>query len=319
MIEPKNSNQEERSIPATIPIYEFQKEDKVQTITMPELRSSIRRESGLAGIRDIPVQYWTLYGILLNTLENHDLNYTEKEIYVQSNSSKAYLTDLEKSVGYDNKNAPVNRWRFDKIISTIQLPAISEDIGTFPEPRNAAIGVTINKEGISVAFGMNVHSCTNFNVIGGTILRSYKYGNNESIAWELMLHKIEQWIKNIDQVWKIQNDIMHDMKSFILPIDIPVIEELVGDLYISALKQAYFKGNYTPFDTHELSNFVKEMIQSRKTEDKLASVWDVYNWGTSIMKPGIVDIGEIANNSNMWSDYLIKRFELNVPEAIIVE
>lgn len=315
MIEPKNANQ----AGPIIPIYEFQKEDKVQTITMPELKSSIRRESGLAGIRDVPIQYWTLYGILLSTLESNNVNYTEEEIYVQSNSSKAYLTDIEKTLGYDNKNAPVNRWRFDKIISTIQLPAIIGEFGGPTEPRNAAIGITINKEGISVAFGMNVHACINFNVMGGTILRSYKYGDNESMAWELMLYKIENWIKNIDQIWKVQNNIMNDMKSFVLPVDVPVIEELIGDLYINALKQAYFKGGFTPFDTHELSSFAKEMIRARKTEDTLASVWDVYNWGTSIMKPGIVDIGEIANNSNMWSDYLIKRFELNVPEAVIIE
>jgi hypothetical protein len=303
-----------------IPIYEFVKEDKIQTITRDELQMSIRRESGLAGIRNIPVQYWTLYSILLTALEEHKLNFTEKDIIVQANSSRAYLTDLEKSAGYDNKRAPINRWRFDKIISTIQLPNIMAGSGGPAEDvRNAAIGLTVNKEGIMVSFGMNLHVCENFNVLGGTCLRSYTYGKEEGLAWELMLHKIKGWIKNINQIWTVQNSIMKTMKEFTLPVDIAVIEELVGDLYLAAIKQAYFKGGYTPFDTHELSNFVKEMIQSRKNEETLATVWDVYNWGTSIMKPGIVDIGEIANNSSMWSDYLLNRFEMQIPDAIIVE
>jgi hypothetical protein len=301
-----------------IQIYEFLSDNKVQTISQNALRMSIRRESGLAGIRDIPVQYWTLYGILLSTLEEHDINYDEKEIYVQNNSSKAYLTDKEKTEGYDNKRAPVNRWRFDKIISTIQLPGINVSINE-PEPRNAAIGLTVNKEGIMVSFGMNLHVCDNFNVMGGTCLRSYGSGGSEGLAWELMLHKIKTWISHLDQIWKVQNEIMNAMKSLKLPENTYVIEELIGDLYIAAIKQAYYKGSYTPFDTHELSNFAKEMIQSRKTDDKLATVWDIYNWGTSIMKPGTVDIGEIANNSNLWSDYLLKRFGILVPEAIIVE
>jgi hypothetical protein len=312
-IEPKNQKEPQ------IPIYEFLKEDRVQIISQDALRMSIRREPGLAGIRDIPVQYWTLYGILLSILEENSLNYNEQDIFVQANSSKAYLTDIEKSAGYDNKRAPINRWRFDKIISTIQLPAVSfAEIGSL-DSRNAAIGLTVNKEGILVAFGMNVHACDNFNVMGGTILRSYKFGENEGQAWELMLHKLKSWISNINQIWKVQNDIMKQMKEYTLPVDIAIIEELVGDLYLAAIKHAYFKGDYTPFDTHELSNFAKEMIQSRKTEERMSTVWDIYNWGTSIMKPGIVDIGEIANNSNMWADYLLKRFEMNIPEAIIVE
>jgi hypothetical protein len=281
---------------------------------------SIRRESGLAGIRDIPVQYWTLYGILQTLLEENNLNYTKEDLIVQANSSRAYLTDIEKSAGYDNKRAPINRWRFDKIISMIQLPNVMAGSGENAENmRNASIGLTVNKEGIMVSFGMNLHVCSNFNVMGGHSLRSYKFGNNEALAWEMMLHKIKEWIKNINQIWKVQNNIMKQMQEFVLPMDIAVIEELVGDLYLSAIKQAYFKGGYTPFDTHELSNFVKEMIQSRKAEERLSTVWDVYNWGTSIMKPGIVDIGEIANNSGMWSEYLLNRFEMHVPEAIIVE
>lgn len=302
-----------------IPIYEFSKEEKIQSISSDYLRMSIRRESGLAGIRTIPVQYWTLYGILESMLEQNNLNYTNGEIFVQANSSRAYLTDMEKGDGFDAKRAPINRWRFDKIISTINLPNVMSGSGEPAENmRNAAIGLTVNKEGIMVSFGMNLHVCQNFNVMGGTCLRSYTFGQNEGLAWELMLHKLAQWVSKIDQIWKIQNDCMKAMKEYTLLIDVPVIEELMGDLYISAIKQAYFKGAYTPFDTHELSNFVKEMIQSRRTEDTLASVWDIYNWGTSIMKPGIVDIGEIANNSSMWSQYLMNRFEMQIPEVEIV-
>lgn len=303
-----------------IPIYEFVKEDKTQTINKEMLQMSIRRESGLAGIRDIPVQYWTLYQILLSILEEQNLNYTEQDIIVQANSSRAYLTDIEKFAGFDNKRAPVNRWRFDKIISMIQLPNIFSGSGESAENmRNAAIGLTVNREGIMVSFGMNLHVCSNFNVLGGTCLRSYKMFGAEGLPWDIMLHRLKLWISNIQQIWKVQNDIMKNMQEFVLPVDIAVIEELVGDLYLAAIKQAYFKGSYTPFDTHELSNFAKEMIQSRKAEEKLSTVWDIYNWGTSIMKPGIVDIGEIANNSEMWSKYLLNRFEMHVPEAVIVE
>lgn len=300
-------------------IYEFSKENKVQSIPFDMLKSSIRRDPGLLGIRSVPTQFWSMYAIITSMLDERNISYTKGEFHVQQNSSKAYLTDVEKADGYDAKRAPIDRWRHDKIINLIQIPAIQSGIGS--DIRNAAIGLTLNKEGLTVAFGMNVHECTNFNVLGGTVLRTYSYDNGRSIEtpWELMMHRLKVWIGSIDQIWKVQNQIMDQMKAYQLPKDIPVVEEIVGDLYIRAIRQAYFKGGLTPFDTHELSNFTKEMIQARKTEDRLASAWDLYNWGTSIMKPGTVDIGEIANNSNLWADYILDRFEMNVPEAIVIE
>jgi hypothetical protein len=302
-----------------IQTYEFSKENKVQTIPFTALASSIRRDPGLVGIRSVPTQFWTMHSIITSMLSENNINYTEGEFHVQQNSSKAYLTDIEKADGFDSKYAPIDRWRHDKVINLIQIPGISA--GTGMDIRNAAIGLTINKEGLSIAFGMNVHECSNFNVLGGTVLRTYSYDNGRSgeTPWELLMHKLGKWIKGLNQIWKVQNEIMEEMKAYTLPSDIPIVEEIIGDLYIRAIKQAYFKGGVTPFDTHELSNFTKEMLQARRAEERLENVWDIYSWGTSIMKPGIVDIGEIANNSNLWADYLLDRFAMEVPEAIIVE
>lgn len=162
-----------------IPIFEFEgKGTDVQIISMDNLQRSIRRDQGLAGIRSIPVQYWKMYASVLEMLESENINFTEGPIYVQNNSSKAYLTDEDKEAGFTQKNAPINRWRFDKIISTIQLPNIVEgDDEGVKDARNAAIGLTLNKDGLSVAYGMNVWACSNFNVMGGTIMSSY--GNNQ--------------------------------------------------------------------------------------------------------------------------------------------
>lgn len=298
-------------------IYEFEGNGlAAQEITLTNLSRSIRRESGLAGIRSIPIQYWKIYTIILSMLDAHDLNYTEKEIYVQNNSSKAYLTDEDKDAGYTSKIAPINRWRFDKILTTIQLPGLVEDQneGTV-NARNASIGLTLNKEGLQVAFGMNVWACTNFNVMGGTIMTSYSNRNREGLPWDAMEHRLEKWIRGANQIWSLQNNIMNGMKNHVLG-NPGIVETVMGDLYMKAIKQAYFKGDPTPFDTHELSNFAQEAIRQQKEKETIANIWDLYNWGTSIMKPGQVDIGEIATNSNMWADYLIDEFSLDVPVEI---
>ena len=314
----KNSVKPNRATDQAPVIFEFDgKGQTVQEINMTDLNRSIRRESGLSGIRSIPVQYWRLYASVLAMVEAAELNFDEKPIYVQNNSSKAYLTDEDKDQGFTQKNAPINRWRFDKIISTIQLPGVTEGENEgVAHARNSAIGLTLNREGLSVAFGMNVWACTNFNVMGGTVMRSYGQNRNEGMPWDVMEIRLQNWVSNLQQIWKVQNDIMHAMKSYYIAKDLPIIEEIIGNLYMGALKQAYFKGDEVPFNTHELSEFVQESIRQRKDEETVANAWDLYNWGTSIMKPGRMDIGEIATNSNMWSDYIIDNFDLQVPKSI---
>jgi len=144
-----------------VPIFEFSPGAGKLTEKIPIdlLNRSIRREPGLKGVKTIPVQYWKIYAVILGILDTAEVNYLEKPIHVQNNSSRAYLTDSDENAGYTQKNAPIDRWRFDKIISIIQLPNIVEnqDEG-IADARNAAIGLTLNKEGLSVAFGMNVWS-----------------------------------------------------------------------------------------------------------------------------------------------------------------
>ena len=282
---------------------------EARKIEMDLLRKSIRRESGLAGIRSIPVQFWTLYEAVVSMLERNDLNFTEKAVYVQYNSSKAYLTDEDKAQGYTQKNAPISKWRFDKIITEVQLPNLAEGVNT-EEARNAAVAITLNRNGLVVGFGMNVHICTNFNILGGSLIRSYGSRSRSSMPWEVLHVVLSKWIENIHQIWSVQNEIMNAFKGYAIPQDIPIVEEVIGDLYTKAIRQAYFSGDTVPFDTHELSSFVQEVIKQQNKYDRIANLWDLYNWGTSIMKPGSVDIGELAENSNLWADYLMDRFEV---------
>jgi len=311
--------------PVNQTIFEFEgKTTDVQTIPIENLERSIRREAGLAGIRSVPIQFWRMYSLISGMIEKSELNYNEGDIWVQNNSSKAYLTDEEKNEGFTQKRAPLNRWRFDKILTTIQLPNIIEgDNEGIADTRNGAVGLTLNKEGLVVSFGMNVHACKNFNVMGGTIMKSYGDRGRDATPWDVMEVRLHKWFENFTQFWTVQNEIMTAMKARTFDPQIRSVEEVVGDLYFGAVKQAYFKGDAVPFNINQLSDFVQESIRQRKDEEQIANIWDLYNWGTGIMKPGRVDIGDISDNSNMWSDYLIDRFELNVtkniPEYVLTE
>lgn len=286
-----------------------QVEEKAMPISFEMLSQSIRHEGKHGNALETkPVQIWNLIDDVQETLAKNDMNYDLKEIFIQKRSSAALLNDADRNVGYNRYNAPINKWKFDKVIAHITMPGISSP-GT-----NAHIGLTLNEQGLTVAYGMNVHVCQNFNVMGGSIIRTYTFNGQQGTPWDMAKTIINSWTRNLEQLFKIHTNIMNNMKEKEIK-DERTIQKIVGVLYQNAIRQSYFRGPETPFDTHSLSQFVQEMLRQRKEEERIANVWDLYNWGTSVMKPGMVDIGDIANVSNAYSNFLCNEFAIPVEDV----
>lgn len=306
---------------APTPVYEFDKE-QVQPINL-DLYSKSGRIEGKYGkvLETKPVQIWNLINVIMGLAEENNLQANVGKIFVARRDSHATLSDEDRAKGFTQKYAPINKWTFEKVIALLDMPNVGNDLA------NARIALTLNKDGLSIAFGMNVHVCTNFNVMGGTILRAYKYGRRDAMPWELIEHRLKQWFSGMEQMFKIQTDIMEAMQAKEIP-SYTIVDEIFGDLYQRAIHNAYPKttrhasaGNLmAPFDTNELSKFAQEAMKPENSESPdLNTVWDLYNWGTSVMKPGTADIGQLANNSNNWCDYLTHKFSLDVPEYEVLD
>ena len=281
--------------------------ERATTISLDMLSQSIRQEGKYGdALSTKPVQIWNLVSDVQEMLDKSNINGSLGDIYIQKRSSAALLNDFDRNAGYNKFNAPINRWKFEKAITSINVPNIS-NAGT-----NAKIGITLNEQGLSVAYGMNVHVCSNFSVMGGTLLRTYTFNKQPGLEWSHMKRLLSDWTSRLDQIFGVQSEIMHNMIEKEVK-DERTVNKIVGTLYQDAIRQAYFNGDHTPFDTHALSQFVQEMIKQRKEEEKIGNVWDLYNWGTSVMKPNVVDIADISNISSSYADFLCKEFTIDIP------
>ena len=211
------------------------------------------------------------------------------------------LNDDEKAQGFNRENCPIARWMFDKVLACIQIPNVGSDLA------NARIGFGFNEDGIQIAFGMHVHVCQNFNILGGQIMNTYKFNGKEAIAWELIEFKLKEWIGSLDQKFALEMSLMKRLQEARIS-DPAVIDRTIGGLYRHAIDQAYGSKKTAPFDTAGMSNFVQNVLKS--PIGPIDNVWQLYNYGTQILKPGIVDIAEIQNSSSMFADYLFDEFEI---------
>jgi hypothetical protein len=285
-----------------VEMFGFDKDDNVKTIPLHNLAKSVRVE-GKSGrtLQTRPVQSWSLIATIIAMLSEHNINYHEDPIYISKKNSFPRINDEDKSLGYNREVCPINKWEFDKVIGSVTLPNLGNDLA------NGKIAFSFYDKGITLALGTNVHVCSNFSILGGSLIRTFTEHGRPGYSWESIEAMLEKWFRNIDQKIHIETTIMQRMMQREISNE-AVIDNVIGDLYKRAIKQAYFKGNDAPFDTHGMSYFVQEVIKQKKEEEKVGNVWDLYNWGTAIMKPGTIDLASIVESSKMFADYLCLEF-----------
>ena len=148
-------------------------------------------------------------------------------------------------------------------------------------------------------------------------MRTFAQDGHEGLSWQSIEISLEKWINTLEQKMKVETDLMNRMIETKI-VELAVINRVIGGLYAKAIDQAYGSKRTAPFDTAGMSNFVQNIIKSSgpvkdhafNADVAIKDVWDLYNYGTQVMKPGMVDLADIQNSSHLYADYLFDEFEI---------
>lgn len=294
----------------------FSDDESVKQITLDKLKQSIRVEGKFGKIlASRPIQSWELMALIMQLMEEFDLNYTQDIIYVQKKNSHIMINEEEKKLGYTKESCPINRWLFDKLLTRWTIPFVNDSLD------KVSVAMGFNDDGIELAFGMDVNLCSNFNIMGGNILRTYTYNGVPAATFDYIKLKLKDWFSNFEQMIRVETSIMNAMKEFSIG-NPSIIKQVIGELYLKAINQAYGSKVIAPFDTHGISTMVQNYI-SQRNPMVINNAWDLYNWGTNIMKPGMIDLADINNCSDMFCnfvlEYIMSTTRESFTEAEIVE
>lgn len=301
-----------------IQYFGFENNERAKAIPLSLLRESIRVEDNLGReFRSRPIQAWTLLLLIAEMLKAAEINFKVNPIMVRDDSSGLALNDEDKAAKqYNKQNCPINKWYFDQLITSIDIPNIGTDLA------NGTIAISYVKRGINIALGLNVRVCSNLAILGGQQMRTYKFGDDQGFSWDKMRNNLGQWVETLDQRLRVESQIMNRMIEREISNEIAV-DQIIGKLYQKAVSWRYFGGDQAPFDISGMSTFVQEVIRRRAKEERLDNVWDLYNWGTAIMKPQYERLENIAEASRIFSDFLCEEFAVEredlVSEIQIVE
>lgn len=285
-------------------MFGFQKDEKSKAIPLSLLQQSVRVEDNLGrAYRTRPIQAWSFLTMIVGMLKDAEVGHKVHPIIVRADSSGVALNDVDRADNkYSKAMCPINKWIFDQLITKVDIPHVGDDAV------NGTIALSYTNRGISVAFGLNVKICDNLCIMGGQQMRTYKFHDYEALGWDSMKIQLRDWINNIDQRLGIEWEIMNRMQAREINDEV-AIDQTIGKLYQEAVRWRYGKGPQAPFDISGMSTFVQNM-QNKHGRERLENVWDLYNWGTEVMKPDLERLENLTESNRLYADFLCREFAI---------
>lgn len=294
-------SQDQTKIPT---MFGFEKDEKSKAIPLTLLQESVRVEDNLGkAYRTRPIQAWSFLTMIATMLKDADVGFKAHPIIVRADSSGVALNDVDRADNkYSKAMCPINKWIFDQLITKIDIPHVgNNDV-------NGTIALSYTKRGISVALGLNVSICDNLCIMGGQQMRTYKFNEDDALSWETMKIHLRDWINNLDQRLGMEVEIMRRMMDRQINDEV-AIDQTIGKLYQNAVRWRYQNGPQAPFDISGMSTFVQNM-QKKHGVTKLDNVWDLYNWGTEVMKPELERLENLTESNRLYADFLCEEFAI---------
>lgn len=198
---------------------------------------------------------------------------------------------------------PVENYLIQRITNRIHLKHVSDN------EFNMAIGLSYNEKGISMAFGSNVWVCSNQNVFGDNIMHTF--GGDRKVPFDKMLEIFNKWMLDFNKYRDFDYQMIEKMKS--TPIQENAKQVLYGKLIDAAVLQNIDAKISAPLNQTQVADFIRASYSPEYAipSDRSATVWDMQQMGTSILKPKTSDMVSLLESQNNFSNFIIKEFNLN--------
>ena len=220
----------------------------------------------------------------------------EENIYATEGQSMRVMWPGKK------EECPVENYLIQRLTTRIQLKFPSDT------DMNMAIGVSYNEKGITMAMGPNVWACANQNVFGDNIMHTF--GGNRKMPFDKMMEVYGAWIANFQDIRANDYALIESMKQ--REINENGIQLLYGKLIDAAVQQNMNSKVAAPLNQTQVADFIRAShSEEYATTDRVATVWDLQQRATSILKPRNTDLITIYDSNNNFNKFLLNEFQLN--------
>lgn len=279
----------------------FEEKEKVKTIDLETLRAtaSLAEHSGRLPASK-PVEHHQFIDMVGDRLRGSNHLYRLDPIYVSKNESKRImLLDTEK-VGTPQS------YLFERLITRLQItdPALSTD------HYNSAIAIGYTEKGLQVAFGTNVHICSNMSIFGSRYMSTY---GPSKLPFEKMIDLIEKYIQELPKIAEHDFQLFEKMNN--IQLTDANIMNVLGKMQVNAVQNTYFAGQNNGLNISQTTAFTKGLIADHADvlHDASLSLFDFYNIGTQILHPDrAYDTSSVWEDTAAWGNFVVNEFDVHL-------
>lgn len=276
--------------------------DKTEVLTIDELYASCKLKN--ADGKHI-VEPHRVYSDTLELMGKHNIGFEILPIIAKGGTHALYNEDLASYIGTPNHIKAYTLLRTSGII-------------TFPEFNNnettMQLRIDVTERGITLSTGKLVLVCTNgMTAFKGDICATYGQGK---IQYDHALQVVENWIMNMRTNSERYDKMIATMKA--IPVQQNETQTMIGKLMYQAVK-GNMDNFVAPMNITQVSSFTNSYIEKLKNEERIATVWDLYNIGTDLFKHDTMDMTIIAERNFNFSQFILNDYCINAEDAVIVE
>lgn len=175
---------------------------------------------------------------------------------------------------------------------------------------SACIAFSYHDKGIDVAFGQNVHDCSNMCIYGSNLMSTY--GTNKNVDYDKLLTSFTQWCSQLEAMSEKDLAIINAMQS--KKITGKDMVNFIGKMEIAAVAANIGLKNIAPMNVTQVGAVTQSLLKKDNNifrEDNEGTLWDFYNNFTAVLKGDKSDIVSLLTDTRNIGDLILSAFEIS--------
>ncbi len=274
--------------------------DKVEILTLEELKRTVSAKDMGSSSRTRPVPHFEFIDSIMEILTNAEQFPILDHIYCAKSAGTKIIPKIEEQLG---TKMILEAWLLDKLTGKILLPNLRG------EEFQCAIAFSYHDKGIDLAFGTNVHDCSNMNIFGSNVMHTY--GKNKDVSYDRMLDVFREWSMNLEEMHKRDLALIQSMQRII--VTGKEMLQFLAKLSIKAVSANMGLKVIAPLNVSQVNEIIRGIVAKKGEkfyEGDDCTLWEFFNFMTFVMKGDRADITTLLTDISSLGEIVIQEFSV---------
>lgn len=214
-------------------------------------------------------------------------------VYRDKMTHPGYVTKMTKESSNSQLLLPdtsISELAFERFIGTVDVISNGD--------YSARLAVKYEPDNFEMAFGLNVHACENFNILGA----ERRFQTARGIGYDDLMKNLEQWLRGIERNFGADLNMIERLSQ--KEIDYSHSSFMLGDML-----QRYHQDSQI-IQLTDISALSDRIVRKTKENKPVNSLWEFTQAGTEVLRFDDNSGNSIFQSMENFNNYVISHLEV---------